>query len=129
MVSVDLTPPDTGLTAQPPKKGSDIQHITFHFYRSAILLSVSQRTYVKRVCLTSHRTIDELKEQLVVALLPFQGICPVPIPVRVSDIGLFEEPAMVEGAESPPRPKLLRDATGKTIKDLGWDNWKKVYLR
>ncbi|KAK1921972.1 hypothetical protein DB88DRAFT_376441 [Papiliotrema laurentii] len=101
---------------QPPKR-SDTVHVTFHFYKSAVLLSLPGST-----------TLGSLKSHLLPALQPFSAILEL-VPTSEADIQLYEEKIAVEGAESQGELRLLdKDPQNKSLVVLGWPRWKRVFV-
>ncbi|WVW86264.1 hypothetical protein I302_108306 [Kwoniella bestiolae CBS 10118] len=100
-----------------PPKSSNLHHITFHFYKSAVLLS-----------LPSNTSISSLKTQLLPALSPLSSSLPVDLPTSTSDIQLWEDKSLVEGQEGNEREIQLLEEGGKTISQLGWGRWKSLYV-
>ncbi|ORX40521.1 hypothetical protein BD324DRAFT_647448 [Kockovaella imperatae] len=104
----------------PPKK-SELVHVTFHFHRSIVVLSVPGST-----------TVSQLKTALIPALKPFQASnspLPVPIPSSSADIQLYAEKLAVEGAEDMPTALRVLDDDKKTLMGLELNRWPKVYVR
>ncbi|ODN73251.1 hypothetical protein L202_07804 [Cryptococcus amylolentus CBS 6039] len=104
----------------PPKK-SNLTHVTFHFYRSAVFLSVPSDT-----------KISTLKESLVSALEPFSSTLPVAAPSSPKDIQLWE---LLEPQEEGGQKEIGNLETGgdegfgsRSLSALGWGGWKSLVL-
>lgn len=97
-------------------------HVTFHFYRSAILLSVPGST-----------TLSNLKTQLLPAFTPFASTLPAPTPSSTADFRLWDDKELVDGADAGEEAiKCLDDDEAgmkKSIQAAGWARWKTVYVR
>ncbi|WWD19683.1 hypothetical protein CI109_104145 [Kwoniella shandongensis] len=105
-----------------PPKSSNLHHITFHFYRSAVLLSLPANT-----------TINNIKSTLLPALLPLSQTLPIQIPTSTSDIQLWETKPPVDGQEASPSDGIRNleedgGVGGKSISALGWGRWKTVFV-
>ncbi|WVR07627.1 hypothetical protein IAU60_004669 [Kwoniella sp. DSM 27419] len=103
-----------------PPKTSNTHHVTFHFYKSAVMLSVPSSTSIK-----------SLKTQLLAAFQPLSSTLPVEIPKAPSDIQLWETRAAVEGREGDDSLRCLEEdggELGKTIIQLGWPRWKTLFV-
>ncbi|WRT70156.1 uncharacterized protein IL334_007150 [Kwoniella shivajii] len=103
-----------------PPKQSNIHHVTFHFNKSAVLLSVASST-----------SISSLKTQLLPALKPLSSTLSS-LPTSASDIQLWETKSLVEGDESSS-PDGVRNLEGdgigsKTIAQLSWGRWKTLFV-
>ncbi|KAL7424560.1 hypothetical protein Q5752_000244 [Cryptotrichosporon argae] len=99
-----------------PPKRSDLVHVTFHFYKSAVLLSVPSTT-----------SVSSLKSQLLPALQPLAATLPAP-PASVDDIALYEDRPVVDGEQGGAGATVPLDADADTIGKLGWGRWKRVYV-
>ncbi|WWC72085.1 uncharacterized protein I206_106045 [Kwoniella pini CBS 10737] len=106
-----------------PPKSSNLHHITFHFNKSAILLS-----------LPSNTTINLIKSQLLKALQPLSTTLSFK-PNLISDIQLWEYKEIIEGQEIQEKEiKNLEDDESnnnignKSISTLGWERWKVLFI-
>ncbi|WVQ74238.1 hypothetical protein IAR50_003834 [Cryptococcus sp. DSM 104548] len=104
----------------PPKK-SNLTHVTFHFGKSAVFLSVP-----------SDIKVAALKQSLIKALRPFSSTLPVLAPSSTEDVQLWElvEP-QEEGGEK--EIKNLEEGGdegfgGRSLAALGWGGWKTLVL-
>ncbi|WVQ66910.1 uncharacterized protein L199_005101 [Kwoniella botswanensis] len=100
-----------------PPKSSNLHHITFHFYKSAVLLS-----------LPSNTTITSLKTQLLPALSPLSSTIPVDLPTSISGLELWEDNSLIEGQDQTDKDIQKLTEGSKTIAQLGWDRWKTIYV-
>ncbi|WWC91791.1 uncharacterized protein L201_006738 [Kwoniella dendrophila CBS 6074] len=107
-----------------PPKSSNLHHVTFHFNKSAILLS-----------LPSNTTINSIKTQLLPALEPLSSTLSEPKTTKSSDIQLWEYKSPVEGQEQNANgEKEIHNLesqsgiSGKTISQLGWSRWKTLFI-
>ncbi|WVF72942.1 hypothetical protein IAT40_007760 [Kwoniella sp. CBS 6097] len=109
-----------------PPKTSNLHHVTFHFYKSAVLLSVPSNT-----------TIKVLKESLVSALQHLSStLAALPSPISPSDLSpadiqLWESKEAVEGQEGQGSIRNIEDDSGigsRSINALGWGRWKTVFV-
>ncbi|WVR00133.1 hypothetical protein IAU59_007275 [Kwoniella sp. CBS 9459] len=112
-----------------PPKTSNLHHVTFHFYKSAVLLSVPSNT-----------TIKTLKETLISALHPLSSSTLSALPNPISpedlsptDIQLWESKEAVEGQEGQVQGSVrsIEDDSGigsRSISALGWGRWKTVFV-
>ncbi|KAK8853270.1 hypothetical protein IAR55_003973 [Kwoniella newhampshirensis] len=105
-----------------PPKSSNLHHITFHFYRSAVLLSLPANT-----------SINNVKTSLLSALAPLSQTLPVPIPKTTSEIQLWETKPLVDGQEPTTDDGIrnVEDDPGvgnRSISALGWGRWKTLFV-
>ncbi|EAL19257.1 hypothetical protein CNBH3560 [Cryptococcus deneoformans B-3501A] len=129
-VAVGATCVPSGLSS-PPKEAS-IHHVTFHFYRSAVLLSLPNTT-----------TFTSLKSSLLPALQPLAQTLPISLPASPNDIQFWEftnsssagEEGDAAAAGAAGEQKTLRclendpGIAGRDIKQLGWPRWKAILVR
>lgn len=114
-----------------PPKETSIHHITFHFYRSAVLLSVPNIT-----------TFTSLKAALLLALQPLAQALPISLPTSPDDIQFWEfvnsnsagEEGDATAVGAAGEEKTLRclendpGIAGRDIKQLGWPRWKTILV-
>ncbi|KIR53527.1 hypothetical protein I315_04121 [Cryptococcus gattii Ru294] len=115
-----------------PPKETSIHHITFHFYRSVVLLSVPNTA-----------TFTSLKAALLPALQPLVQTLPISLPTSPDDIQFWEfansnsagEEGDATAAGAAGEEKTLRclendpGIAGRDIKQLGWPRWKTILVR
>ncbi|GFZ48781.1 hypothetical protein JCM24511_06530 [Saitozyma sp. JCM 24511] len=100
-----------------PPKRSDLHHVTFHFFKSAVLLSIPAST-----------TLTALKSQLLPALQPLSQTIPVSVPSSSDAIRLYEDNT-TEGAPTALRCiEEEKGAGGRSVAQMGWGRWKSVYV-
>ncbi|OCF41369.1 hypothetical protein I317_04850 [Kwoniella heveanensis CBS 569] len=113
-----------------PPKISNLHHVTFHFYKSAVLLSVPSNTSIKT-----------LKETLISALQPLSNTLssssltnPIisPADLTPADIQLWESKAVVEGQEGQGSIRNIEEGDSgvgsRSVNALGWGRWKSVFV-
>ncbi|WVN86479.1 uncharacterized protein L203_101643 [Cryptococcus depauperatus CBS 7841] len=103
-----------------PPKSSNLTHITFHFYRSAVLLS-----------LPANSTITFIKSALVPALQPLAASLPTSPPTSTTSIRLWELVDSEGGEQTEKAIQCIESdpsAANKTISQLGWGRWKTILV-
>ncbi|WVQ84660.1 hypothetical protein IAT38_006815 [Cryptococcus sp. DSM 104549] len=106
-----------------PPKSSNLVHVTCHFYRSAIVLSVP-----------SDMTFTTFKSTILPALQPLASALPIHLPTSASQLQLWEANPPPPGAPQNEAEEGIRNIEldsgvgGRTLAGLGWVRWKSVFV-